>query len=117
MCKAVDKEMVIWHRQVSLLAMENVRRMQEKGLSVGPGDFAENITTEGIDLVSLPIGMRLTVGKNVLLAVTQIGKVCHSRCAIYCQAGDCVMPREGIFARVLEGGRVAVGDPVQIQEK
>ncbi len=106
-----------WHRQVSLLAMESVRRMQEKGLSVGPGDFAENITTEGIDLVSLPIGTRLTIGKNVLLEVTQIGKVCHSRCAIYYQAGDCVMPREGIFARVLEGGRVVVGDPVEIQEK
>ncbi|MCL4514616.1 MAG: MOSC domain-containing protein [Firmicutes bacterium] len=106
-----------WHRQVSLLAMESIRRMQEKGLSVGPGDFAENITTEGIDLVVLPIGTRLMIGQAVLLEVTQIGKVCHSRCAIYDQAGDCVMPREGIFARVLEGGRLVVGDPVKVLAK
>lgn len=106
-----------WHRQVSLLAVESIRRMQEKGLSVGPGDFAENITTEGIDLVGLPIGTRLMIGQAVLLEVTQIGKVCHSRCAIYYQAGDCVMPREGIFARVLEGGRVVAGDPVKVLTK
>lgn len=81
-----------WHRQVSLLAMESIAKMQAKGLKVGPGDFAENLTTEGIDLVSLPVGTRLKIGPSVLAEVTQIGKQCHSRCAIYQQAGDCVMP-------------------------
>jgi MOSC domain-containing protein YiiM len=100
-----------WHRQVSLLAMESIRKMQALGLSVGEGDFAENITTEGIDLVSLPVGARLALGET-LLEVTQIGKECHTRCAIYYQAGDCVMPKEGIFARVLRGGTVRQGEAV-----
>lgn len=100
-----------WHRQVSLLAQESIDKMRKMGLNVGPGDFAENLTTEGIELVSLPIGTRLQVGK-ALLEVTQIGKECHTRCAIYQQAGDCVMPKEGIFARVLEEGAVKVGDEV-----
>jgi MOSC domain-containing protein YiiM len=103
-----------WHRQVSLLAMESIKKMQEKGLDVGPGDFAENLTTEGIDLVSLPIGTNLKIGPEALGEVTQIGKKCHARCAIYYQAGDCVMPREGIFVRVLKGGRVKVGDSVEV---
>lgn len=103
-----------WHRQVSLLAMESIDKIREKGLDIGPGDFAENITTRGIDLVSLPIGTRLKVGKEVLMEVTQIGKECHTRCAIYYQAGDCVMPREGIFARVLKGGVVKEHDPIAI---
>jgi MOSC domain-containing protein YiiM len=102
-----------WHRQVSLLARESIDKMRRLGLDVGSGDFAENITTEGIDLVSLPLGSRLEVGEG-LLEVTQIGKECHSRCAIYHQAGDCVMPKEGIFARVLRGGKVAAGDPVRL---
>jgi MOSC domain-containing protein YiiM len=89
-----------WHRQVSLLAIESVRKMQEMGLDVKPGDFAENITTEGLDLLALPIGTRLRIGKEIIGEVSQIGKVCHSRCAIYEQAGDCVMPKEGIFIRV-----------------
>jgi len=103
-------------RQVSLLAEESIRKMRAKGLDVGPGDFAENITTRGVELMALPIGTRLTVGEAVL-RVTKIGKECHSRCAIYLKAGDCVMPREGIFAVVLRGGairagdRIAVGDP------
>jgi MOSC domain-containing protein YiiM len=97
-----------WHRQVSLLAQESIDKMRALGLDVTTGDFAENITTSGIDLVSLPIGSRLTMG-DVLLEVTQIGKECHTRCAIYYQAGDCVMPREGIFARVLRGGRITPG--------
>ncbi len=101
-----------WHRQVSLLARESIDKMREKGLSVGPGDFAENITTEGIDLASLPTGSRLGLGTEVLVEVTQIGKECHDRCQIFYQAGDCVMPREGIFVKVLKGGRIAVGDPV-----
>ena len=102
-----------WHRQVSLLAAESIRKMQALGLAVTAGDFAENITTEGIDLVSLPIGSRLALGET-LLEVTQIGKECHTRCAIFYQAGDCVMPKEGIFARVLQGGVVRAGEPVAI---
>jgi len=86
------------HRQVSLLAVESISKIREKGLDVGPGDFAENITTIGIDLVNLPIGTKFRLGDEALMEVTQIGKECHSRCAIYYQAGDCVMPREGIFA-------------------
>ncbi|MDK2817469.1 MAG: hypothetical protein PWR22_2098 [Moorella sp. (in: firmicutes)] len=103
-----------WHRQVSLLAMESITKMQAKGLQVGPGDFAENLTTEGIDLVSLPVGTKLRIGDRVLAEVTQIGKQCHSRCAIYEQAGDCVMPREGIFVAILESGPVQVGDPIEV---
>ena len=101
-----------WHRQVSLLARESIEKMQKLGLDVTAGDFAENLTTEGIDLVSLPVGTRLRAGKEALLEVTQIGKVCHERCAIYYQAGDCVMPREGIFVRVLAGGTVSPGDEI-----
>lgn len=101
-----------WHRQVSLLAMESIEKMRAMGLNVGPGDFAENITTVGIDLVSLPIGARLRLGSEVEAEVTQIGKVCHARCAIYDQAGDCVMPREGIFVKILRGGTLLPGDPV-----
>ncbi|RJX27962.1 MAG: MOSC domain-containing protein [Dethiobacter sp.] len=99
-----------WHRQVSLLALESIDKMRAKGLDVNPGDFAENITTRGLNLVDLPEGTCLKVGDDVLMEVTQIGKECHERCAIYYQAGDCVMPREGIFVRVLQGGPVKVGD-------
>lgn len=102
------------HRQVSLLAIESVEKMRAKGLDVNPGDFAENLTTEGLDLVSLPIGTRLKAGKGVYLRVTQIGKECHNRCAIYYQAGDCVMPREGIFTEVLLGGQIFAGDPLVV---
>jgi molybdenum cofactor synthesis domain-containing protein len=102
------------HRQVSLLAQESIDKMVSMGLDVGPGDFAENLTTQGIDLVNLPVGTRLKVGNEVILRVTQIGKECHSRCAIYYQAGDCVMPKEGIFAEVLKGGRVKVDDEIKI---
>jgi cyclic pyranopterin phosphate synthase len=102
-----------WHRQVSLLAQESIDKMVAKGLSVGPGDFAENVTTTGIDVAALPIGTKLELG-GALVEVTQIGKECHTRCAIYYQAGDCVMPREGIFVRVLSGGRVAPGDRVEV---
>jgi molybdopterin adenylyltransferase len=102
------------HRQVSLLALESIQRMRAQGLEVGPGDFAENLTTEGIELHTLPVGTRLRIGKEVYLRVTQIGKECHTRCAIYEQAGDCVMPREGIFAEVLKGGDVSVDDPIVV---
>jgi MOSC domain-containing protein YiiM len=103
-----------WHRQVSLLAQESIDKMVKLGLKVGPGDFAENITTQGIDLLALPIGTRFRLGGSSLLEVTQIGKVCHTRCAIFYQAGDCVMPKEGIFARVLEGGEIQVGDEIDV---
>ncbi|RNC65252.1 MAG: MOSC domain-containing protein [Desulfuromonadales bacterium] len=102
-----------WHRQVSLLASESIEKMRKMGLDVDSGDFAENITTEGIDLPSLPVGTRLAVGET-LLEVTQIGKECHTRCAIFYQAGDCVMPKEGIFARVITGGVVKPGDPIAV---
>jgi len=103
-----------WHRQVSLLANESIEKMRAKGLNVGYGDFAENVTTEGIDLVHLPIGTKIRIGNSVILRVTQIGKECHERCAIYYQAGDCVMPKEGIFAEVLNEGEVKVGDEIII---
>jgi len=103
-----------WHRQVSLLALESIKKMQDKGLDVKPGDFAENITTEGIDLVSLPVGTQLTIGESIKVEVSQIGKECHTRCSIYYQAGDCVMPKEGIFVRVLSGGVVKEGDQIAV---
>ena len=102
-----------WHRQVSLLAEESIDKMRRLGLDVDPGAFAENITTSGLDLVSLPIGTRLAIGE-ALVEVTQIGKECHTRCAIYHQAGDCVMPKEGIFAKVLRGGAVQAGYEVRV---
>jgi MOSC domain-containing protein YiiM len=105
-----------WHRQISLLANESIQKMTALGLNVGYGDFAENITTEGIDLVHLPIGTIIRIGKQVVLRVTQIGKECHERCAIYYQAGDCVMPKEGIFAEVINDGKVAAGDEIVIKD-
>lgn len=102
------------HRQVSLLAKESIEKMQALGLDVSAGDFAENLTTEGIELPVMPVGALLQIGKGVTLEVTQIGKICHERCAIYYQAGDCVMPKEGIFVRVLKGGRVAPGDEITV---
>ena len=104
-----------WHRQVILLAQESIDKMIEKGLEVGPGDFAENVTTRGIDLVNLPIGTRLKAGE-ILLEVTQIGKKCHGKCAIYELAGDCVMPREGIFSKVIKGGTLSSGDSIEVIE-
>lgn len=102
-----------WHRQVSLLAEESIDKMIAMGLAVGPGDFAENITTRGIELVTLPVGTRIGIGP-VVLEVSQIGKVCHTRCAIYYQAGDCVMPKEGIFATVVSGGVVRPEDKIEL---
>ena len=101
-----------WHRQVSLLAQESIDKMRALGLDVNAGDFAENITTSGIDLVSLPIGARLQIA-GTLLEVTQIGKECHTRCAIFYQAGDCVMPKEGIFVKVISGGTIRPGDEIR----
>jgi MOSC domain-containing protein YiiM len=108
-----DAHAADWHRQVSLLAWESIEKMRALGLNVKAGSFAENITTEGLSLVDLPVGTRLRLGE-ALVEVTQIGKECHDRCAIYYQAGDCVMPREGIFVQVHEGGTVAAGDAVEV---
>jgi MOSC domain-containing protein YiiM len=102
------------HRQVSLLAIESIAKMRTLGFNVGPGDFAENITTQGIELLSLPIGAKLSIGEEVILEVTQIGKECHTRCAIYRQIGKCIMPKEGVFAKVIHGGFVRVGDTIKI---
>ena len=104
-----------WHRQVSLLAVESYERARRHwSLDLVHGDFAENLTTRGIDLPSLPIGTRLRVGPEVLLEVTQIGKKCHAGCEIQQLTGRCVFPEEGIFARVLRGGAVRAGDPIRI---
>ena len=103
-----------WHRQVSLLAIESIEKIRQAGIAVNPGDFAENLTTEGICLWELPVGRQLRIGVSVLAEVTQIGKECHDRCAIFKQVGDCVMPREGIFVRVLEGGEVRPGDAIRV---
>ena len=101
------------HRQVSLLAIESIHKMRDCGVDVGPGDFAENLTTQGIDLLSLPIGTQLAVGKEIILKLTQIGKQCHTRCAIYRQVGRCIMPTEGVFTKVIRGGVVRTGDPIR----
>ena len=101
------------HRQVSLLAIESIGKMKVRGFDVGPGDFAENLTCEGIDLVSLPVGTRVLIGKGIVLEISQIGKDCHTGCAIYRQIGKCIMPKEGVFARVVKGGSVGAGDEIR----
>jgi MOSC domain-containing protein YiiM len=103
-----------WHRQVSLLALESIDKMQGRGLEVKPGDFAENITTIGLDVAALPVGARIRIGPDVVLELTQIGKKCHAGCAIMQQVGDCVMPREGVFFKVITGGEVAPGDEIVV---
>lgn len=105
------------HRQVSLLSTESINKMRGLGLDIGPGDFAENLTCEEIDLVSLSVGTRLSIGKKVVLEVTQIGKECHSGCAIYRKIGKCIMPKEGVFARVTKGGLVKAGDAIRLLER
>ena len=106
-----------WHLQVSLLARESADIMRKKGLDIKDGDFGENIVTEGIELKSLPVGTVLKIGEGIIIKVTQIGKLCHDRCAIYYKAGDCIMPREGIFAEILAGGTIKAGDEITILEK
>lgn len=103
-----------WHRQVSLLALESIDKMIAKGAKVVPGNFAENITTEGIDLCALELGSILKMGADVELEITQFGKKCHSHCEIFEQIGDCIMPREGIFAKVVKAGAINVGDPIEV---
>jgi len=103
-----------WHRQVSLLAVESIDRMVAKGAKVSPGDFAENITTEGLNLHELPVGSKLKLGQSVELEITQFGKKCHSRCEILQQVGDCIMPREGVFAKVTKAGAINVGGVIEV---
>ncbi len=102
------------NRQVSLIAIESINKMRRLGFDVNPGDFAENLTTEGMDLLSLPIGTELSVGEEAILEVAQIGKECHSGCAIFRQIGKCIMPKEGVFARVIRGGLVRAGDEIRV---
>lgn len=103
-----------WHRQVSFLSSESIEKARKQGLDVTFGDFAENIATSGIDWPKVPIGTRVQLGQSALVEITQIGKECHNKCAIYYMAGDCIMPREGIFARVLKGGKIRCGDKVSL---
>ena len=103
-----------WHRQVSMLSLSSIEKMRGLGIEVGPGDFAENLTIEGLDLFTLPIGTRFNVGQDIILEMTQICKECHDRCAIFKQVGTCVMPVEGIFVRVIKGGAVKSGDELKV---
>lgn len=111
-----DAHAGVWHRQISLLGLEKIEAFREKGARVSYGDFGENLVVEGFDFRKLPVGTRFQIG-DVLLEITQIGKECHSHCAIYQQVGDCIMPREGVFAQVLSGGEIRVGDEVLLQER
>ena len=105
-----------WHRQISLLTAEDIATVREKLPDIKPGAFAENIIVSGVDLAAMGLGSRLRIGKDVQLSITQLGKVCHSHCEIYHQTGDCIMPRLGLFARVLEGGQISLGDDVEVIE-
>ncbi|MFZ5775756.1 MAG: MOSC domain-containing protein [Thermodesulfobacteriota bacterium] len=104
-----------WHRQISLLGIESIDKMREKGLELVPGNFAENITTQGLALSTLPVGTRLVSGE-VELEITQIGKKCHAKCNIFSQVGDCIMPREGVFAKVIREGVLRQGAPIEVKE-
>jgi len=106
-----------WHRQVSFLAVESIQKMTAKGLDIGAGDFAENITTEGINLQSLPVGTRFKVGPEAEVEITQFGKKCHTGCEISRLVGDCIMPREGVFAKVTKPGRVKPGDRIEVSQQ
>ncbi len=103
-----------WHRQVSLLGLEQIEDFRARGAEVNFGAFGENLIVDGYRMKSLPVGTRLTVGSDILLEITQIGKECHSHCEIYKKMGDCIMPREGVFARVLKGGTVKTGDDITV---
>ena len=105
-----------WHRQVSLLSKESINKMRKKGFNISSGSFAENITTEGIDLLKISIGNRLKIGNDVILEVSQKGKVCPRPCSIYYKIGDCIMPKEGIFAKVIKPGKVKAGDIIVVEE-
>ncbi len=102
------------NRQVSLLAIESINQMRNLGLELSPGDFAENLTCEGLEPASLPVGTHLALGEKVVLEISQIGKKCHTGCAIFRQIGKCIMPKEGVFARVIKGGLVRTGDLIRV---
>ena len=106
-----------WHRQISFLSSENIDKEREKGLDVTFGDFAENIATSGIDWKKMPVGTNVQLGESAVVEITQIGKKCHKKCEIYYQAGECIMPKEGVFGRVLEKGTIRCGDDIQIIKK
>jgi len=102
-----------WHRQISLLSIEGRLVMENKGIKLDAGDFGENVLTKGVDFANIIVGNELRLGRDALVRVTQIGKECHDRCNIYYQVGDCIMPREGIFAEVLEGGEIKIDDDIE----
>ena len=106
-----------WHRQVSLLADESIEKMRERGIELTYGDFGENLVTQGVTLHKLGVGSTIKLGESVIGEVSQIGKECHDRCAIYYKTGDCIMPKEGIFLKILTGGKISVGDRVEIVHK
>ncbi|THB81669.1 MAG: MOSC domain-containing protein [Desulfobacteraceae bacterium] len=101
-----------WHRQLSLLALESMDSARTMDFDPQFGDFAENVATTGIDWKLQPVGKQFRLGKQALIEITQIGKECHKKCAIYYRTGDCIMPREGVFAKILNGGTIRVGDPI-----
>jgi molybdopterin adenylyltransferase len=113
---AADGHAGDWHRQLSLLSKKSIEKIRAKGLPVDYGDFAENLSIDGIDLYLLPVGTTLTIGTDAMIRITQIGKECHTRCNIFYQVGDCVMPREGVFAEVLKEGEIRVGDTIKVLE-
>ena len=102
-----------WHRQISLLSIEGRLVMENKGIKLDAGDFGENVLTEGVDFANIMVGNEIRLGRDALVRVTQIGKECHDRCNIYYQVGDCIMPREGIFAEVLKGGEIKIDDDIE----
>lgn len=104
-----------WHRQVSFLSSENIEKARGQGLDVTFGDFAENVSTTGIDWKTIPVGKRVRLGRDAVVEITQIGKTCHNKCAIYYKAGDCIMPREGVFAKVVHEGRIECGDAIELE--
>ena len=104
-----------WHRQVSLLSYESIENFKDKGAEVDFGSFGENLIVQGIDFPSLSVG-KMIIGENFELEVTQIGKECHTRCSIYTKMGDCIMPREGVFAKVIKGGHIKKNDKIEIKE-
>lgn len=102
-----------WHRQLSFLASESIEQAKSEIMEINYGDFAENVATLGIDWPQQPVGSRFKLGDNALVEITQIGKKCHNKCAIYYRTGDCIMPKQGVFARILTGGIIKVGDPIK----
>jgi len=102
-----------WHRQLSFLAAESIMRAETEDFKLNFGDFAENIATTGIDWKSQPVGQKFKLGQDALVEITQIGKECHKKCAIFYRTGDCIMPKEGVFAKILKGGTITTGDSIK----